>query len=276
MTRVKSTGIAYDGSLDALTNPGGADNFFRLHRSQSEAAWCAEFSRLAYCDYGRVLASSLAAVGFRLVVSPFDHAGTQAFLAEGPDFAVLTFRGSDDLDAWTTNLDAMPAPWQGPGKVHRGFAKALEAVWQEITQALPDRQRRLLVTGHSLGAALATLAAAILPQVHLYTFGSPRVGDNAFRDAVVAIVVRAERYIDNRDLVCRLPSERFGYRHVGAPHFIDREGRVHDRAPEDESLLGSLIDALPGSHRRLGEVFRGTLPRELTDHAPINYVSALR
>ena len=65
MTRLKSTGIAYDDSLDALTTPGGADNFFRLHRSQSEAAWCAEFSRLAYCDHGRVLASSLAAVGFR-------------------------------------------------------------------------------------------------------------------------------------------------------------------------------------------------------------------
>ena len=275
MTRVESTGIAYDSSLDALTNPGAADNFFQLHRPQSEAAWCAEFSRLAYCDYGRVLAPSLAAVGFHLVVSPFDHAGTQAFLAEGPDFAVLTFRGSDDLDAWTTNLDAMPAPWRGPGKVHHGFAKALEAVWQEITQALPDRQRRLLVTGHSLGAALATLAAAIQSQVHLYTFGSPRVGDEAFRDAVAAIAVRAERYINNRDLVCRLPSERFGYRHVGATHFIDREGRVHDRAPEDESLLGSLLDALPVNHQRLDELFRGTLPRELSDHAPINYVSAL-
>ncbi len=270
MTRAESTGIAYDSSLDAVANPGGIDNFFQLHRPQSEAAWCAEFSRLAYCDYGRVLAPSLAAVEFRLVVSPFDHNGTQAFLAEGPDFAVLAFRGSDDLDAWRTNLNAVPDRWRGPGEVHQGFAEALEAVWEDIAGALPKTQRRLLVTGHSLGAALATLAAALQPQVHLYTFGSPRAGDEAFRDAVAAMVVGAERYIDNRDLVCRLPSERFGYRHVGAPHFIDREGRVHDRAPEDESLLGSLLDAPPINRRRLDDLFRGILPRELSDHAPIN------
>ena len=151
----------------------------------------------------------------------------------------------------------------------------MKAVWPEIIQALPDG-RRLLVTGHSLGAALATLAAAIQSNVHLYTFGSPRVGNEAFRDAVAAIAVRAERYIDNRDLVCRLPSERFGYRHIGTPHFIDREGRVHDRAPENDSSLGSLFDALSVNRRRLAELFRGTLPREFTDHAPINYVSALR
>ena len=123
MTREQATGIAYDASLEALMNPGAAGDFFRRHRPRSAAAWCAEFSRLAYGDLATTLAPCLAEIGFELVAAPFDRRGTQGFLAQGPDFAVLAFRGSDDVAAWATNLDALPAPWRGGGRVHRGFAE---------------------------------------------------------------------------------------------------------------------------------------------------------
>ena len=276
MIREEATGIAYDASLEALANPGAAGDFFRHHRPRSQAAWCAEFSRLAYGDFATVLAPCLADIGFELVGAPFDRRGTQGFLAAGPDFAVLAFRGSDDVAAWATNLDALPAPWRGGGKAHRGFTQALEAVWPQIEAALAETAGPLLLTGHSLGAALATLAASLCPGAALYTFGSPRVGDSGFEAAMRRRLSRTERYVNHRDVVCRVPSARPGYRHVGEVHVIDRAGRVHRRRPRQRGVSELLASALSGRRRDLGALLSGGLPRELTDHAPINYVSALR
>lgn len=276
MTREEATGIAYDASLEALTNPGAAGDFFRRHRPRSAAAWCAEFSRLAYGDFATMLAPHLAEIGFELVAAPFDRRGTQGFLAQGPDFAVLAFRGSDDLIAWVANLDALPAPWRGGGKTHRGFAEALGTVWPRVEAALARTAGPLFITGHSQGAALATLAASLRPEAALYTFGSPRVGDRGFAAAMRHRPGVAARYVNHRDIVCRVPSARLGYRHVGEPHVIDRAGRVRQRRPRHRGLSELLSSALSGRRRDLGALLAGGLPRELTDHAPINYVSALR
>lgn len=276
MTRTDATGIAYDASLDALTNPAAAGNFFELHQPQSEEAWCAEFSRLAYAGFATVLPAVLSTHGFRLIDAPFDRAGTQAFLAQGPDFAVLAFRGSDDLDAWMTNINALPVPWRGGGKVHKGFAAALDSVWPEIEAVLPRVRGPLLVTGHSLGGALAVLAASLLPEARLFTYGAPRVGDGAFRGAMETRPGLARRYIDDRDVVCRVPPVALGYRHVGLPYVIDRDGNVTQRRPEDPGVTGLVTRALSRGRAGLTELTNKRLPRELSDHAPINYVSALR
>ena len=276
MIREEATGIAYDASLEALANPGAAGDFFQRHRPRSQAAWCAEFSRLAYGDLATVLERSLSSVGFKLIAAPFDRDGTQGYLAEGPDFAVLAFRGSDDVAAWATNLNARPAPWRGGGNAHRGFAEALDAVWPEVEAGLARTAGPLLLTGHSLGAALATLAASLRPEAALYTFGSPRVGDGGFEAATRRRPGYAARYVNHRDVVCRVPSARLGYRHMGEVHVIDRLGRVHERRPHHRSVTELLVSAFEGRRWDLKALLRGGLPRELTDHAPINYVSALR
>ncbi len=276
MTREQATGIPYDSSLEALTNPGGAGNFFQLHEPRSKSAWCAEFSRLVYADFATVLEPSLAGIGFRLVTEPFDHEGTQAFLAAGPDFAVLSFRGTDDLSAWRANLKANTTPWRGGGKVHSGFAKALEVVWPEITTALPDTTKPLLITGHSLGGALGALAASLCPEAALYSFGAPRVGDESFRAVMAERPGKASRFVNNRDIVPRVPPARFGYRHAGRPFAIDEDGGVEQREPEDQGVTDLVLSRLLQGTARLSALFDSELPRELTDHAPINYVSALR
>jgi hypothetical protein len=231
---------------------------------------------LAYGDFATVLGPSLSNIGFELVAAPFDRDGTQGFLAEGPDFAVLAFRGSDDLAAWVTNLNALPAPWRGGGKAHRGFAAALDAVWPEVEAALARSARPLLCTGHSLGAALATLAASLRPEAALYTFGSPRVGDGGFETATRRRPGHAARFVNHRDVVCRLPSARLGYRHVGEVFVIDRLGRVYARRPRHRGVTELLASAFEGRPWDLAPLLAGSLPRELADHAPINYVSALR
>jgi pimeloyl-ACP methyl ester carboxylesterase len=272
MTRAEATGIPYDSSFRALVNPAAAGQFFELHRPQSREAWCAEFSRLAYCEDRAVVESTLERVGFSLIEA-FDRSGTDGFVARGPEFSVLCFRGSDNVKAWMTNLDALPAPWRGEGKAHRGFAAALDAVWPMAEAAIRQASEPIVMTGHSLGAALATLAASLQPDADLITFGSPRAGDAAFGASMERRQAESRRYVNNRDIVCRLPTARLGYQHVGTPFLIDPDGRVSQSAPEDDGLAALLSSALETEYlARPG----GVLRRELTDHSPINYVSALR
>ena len=137
---------------------------------------------------------------------------------------------------------------------------------------------RIVLTGHSLGAALATLTASYLTQtplanmVHLYSFGSPRVGDRVFSERITT--VNHDRYVNCCDLVTGIPPESLGYQHVGTLHYINRLGSIED----------SIIDADITEDRRkasasyLMKYFfrRGTVwVRKLADHSPINYLSSV-
>ena len=110
---------------------------------------------------------------------------------------MVSFRGTDVED--TSNLvfdvDLELEKWPGPAKVHRGFAKALEEVRPDLLLALESiGPCRSLYTGHSLGAAMATLMAGLRRPNALYTFGSPLVGDVDFVAALQNL--KSFRYVD--------------------------------------------------------------------------------
>ncbi|KAH7708821.1 Protein F25A2.1, partial [Aphelenchoides avenae] len=78
------------------------------------------------------------------------------------------------------------------------------------------------VTGHSLGGALASLAAGSLAQqgiypsanIRLYTFGQPRTGNVAYAQAIEHLVPEAYRVVHSHDIVPHVPPQGFeGYRH---------------------------------------------------------------
>jgi predicted lipase len=79
---------------------------------------------------------------------------------------------------------------------------------------------RLIVTGHSLGAALATLAAldlkANFPQLNiiLYNFGSPRVGNTDFASYYQSKIGTSWRITNNRDIVPHYPPQLLTYHHI--------------------------------------------------------------
>ncbi len=277
--------MPYDPTRESLFHPGKADDFFQHGPISSDAALCAEMARLAYVKETAHLTQYLARACFALTVPiGYQTSGAQAFIATstaGPNpVVVVAFRGTEAEDPSDLFTDAKFAftPWTVDGKVLGNVHDGFEASFRSIFPTDGDLRskfkgsERVLITGHSLGAALATLAASVFPPGHLYTFGSPLVGNEAFRRSMHD--VDHGRYVDCCDLVTRVPPEFLGYVHVGARHYIDRHGSVLS-APSDDAIKGDRREA------SLAYLFeysfrRGTVPvRELADHTPVNYVSAV-
>jgi hypothetical protein len=260
--------IPYDASRNSLFHPGTADDFFSWGTPVNDAALCAEMSRLAYVREESRLAGYLRRANFSVVEAlGYGKAGTQAFVARSADnrLTVAGFRGTD---------------WTGPacqrlGKVHDGFAQyahdqqlfvRIKAHLDALQPAAP-----VLLTGHSLGAALATLMASWTPSAQLYTYGSPRVGDAAFAQSIRNAA--ATRVVNCCDLATRIPPEAvFGYVHAGRLAYIDCNGHWLD-SPDDSTITADRVEA--AGHYLVRHAFmRGTVSvRDLADHAPINYVS---
>lgn len=263
---------AYDPTRAALYRPGDADDFFLRTGSGGTPALCAELARLAYCNDGERRRRSLERV--RLVERAFlDSDGTQVLVAAGGGRVFVAFRGTDDLKAVWRDLEAWFTPWERGGRVHAGFAKYLNPVRAALSRAVEALAGEDLVfTGHSLGAAAATLAESLWPRATLCTFGSPRVGDAGFAATVPA--ERVDRFVDCCDRVCQVPPEGLGYVHVGALRYINRDGVVVNAPTAEEIELDQGAGRKTYRRRHAWVVWRNVLSRSLADHAPINYVVA--
>ncbi len=151
----------------------------------------------------------------------FSGTTTQAALIETIEdgdgaFAALVFRGTAGrLSSWLPNLDMVACQWSTGGNVHRGFRNILMDLLGPIASALEDVTKPLYYAGHSLGGALATLAASLRSPTAVYTFGAPRVGDAAFAQALAGISVF--NIFNPKDIVTELPpaSRRTPFVHAG-------------------------------------------------------------
>lgn len=176
----------------------------------------------------------------------------QAFVAGGADAVLVSFRGTrpDQLLDWMTDLDAAQVPFGAllrcpdVGRTHQGFTRGLLRLWEGIqadVKAFQTRGQTLWITGHSLGGALAALAAAAWtfarrePVNGLYTFGQPRVGDLEFvRNFDAHLGNNTFRVVNNLDVVTRVPPRIFPhfplpwfYGHAGQVAYFDGQGRLH-------------------------------------------------
>ncbi len=281
--------IDYSPKKDDLYFPCKNAQFFSAGAPQSDAALCVELARLAYCRSDTGFAFNQAKITNELSRIGFTSAGffesqgrpqgrgTHCFLAlrEDQQLAIAAFRGTDKDDPTdlADDINALMVPWDRGGKVHGGFAGALAEVRADLEQALQAIRCRMLFTGHSLGAALATLLASVRPPAALYTFGSPLVGDADF----VATLKDVEnfRYVDCCDIVARIPPEGLGYRHLGKPYYIAQD-RTVTLDPGDDFIKKDRIEAFfeyPFKYESWKKENVGV--RELADHAPVNYVSAV-
>ncbi|WP_019634799.1 lipase family protein [Actinomadura atramentaria] len=201
---------------------------------------------------------------------------TQGFSAACDRMVVVAFRGTepDQLRDWLSDGEALLIPHaSGRGRVHQGFHLALDAVWPQVADAVAAPGRTVWFTGHSLGGALAVLAAARLYFADpcrsadgVCTFGQPRACDAALADAYdEALRGRTHRFVNNNDLVARLPPDPF-YRHVAEEKYIDADGRL---LPKPPSLLARLADELEGHLQRFP-----SLTDALDDHGIDRYLAS--
>lgn len=281
---VTMNSIPYNPTRDALYRPAKATDFFAHQPYPNTAALCAELSRLAY--YGKAgsinqskLREYLNGVFDLRAVADID--GSQGFVVENDDMVVMAFRGTEGVRDVLSDLIFFPRPWVArgipAGRVHRGFARALAHVLPALVAALPTQPKPLVLSGHSLGGAMATLAASQLPASGLYTFGEPRAGNAEFArflDRQSEEGLTYHRYVDCCDLVTRVPPGFMGFKHAGELHYIDADGDLQ-RSPDKRAISADRSKARR-DYWRHHALNRGNVwLRDLADHAPINYLSAM-
>ncbi|KAK4250272.1 Alpha/Beta hydrolase protein [Corynascus novoguineensis] len=149
---------------------------------------------------------------------------------------VVSFRGSSSIQNWITDFifTQVPCDLTSGCLAHTGFLGA----WNEVADRVFDGVKaardanpdyKIVVTGHSLGGAVATIAAAYLRkdgyETDLYTYGSPRVGNHAFVDFVTLQSGGEYRVTHADDPVPRLPPILLNYRHTSPEYWIDPDNK---------------------------------------------------
>lgn len=156
------------------------------------------------------LQRSLEQIGWRLVET-ISVSATQAYVACSGEFAVLAFRGTeaDRMRDLRADVKAKQTACPTGGRLHSGFKQQYDDVAGRVEMALDDaavRGKPLFITGHSLGGAVATIAARRLSAdrriAACYTFGSPRVGTEEW---VSRIKTPIYRIVNSADPVPTLP-----------------------------------------------------------------------
>ncbi len=225
-----------------------------------------------------------------------------AVIADGRGATIVAFAGTDPLkiNDWITDFDALPSA----AGIQTGFANAVDHIWQPISGAIAHplaAERSLVFTGHSLGGALAIVAAeraarelGVKPAA-IFTYGSPRPGDARFAEAFPATLGNATfRFVHGTDIVPTVGPSFLGFRHVGhciqcqsgghfdlttpmlppandMPEFFD-SGFKSVIVAARRALDGKLFD--PIGLGGLG-AFLGLLPQQIRDHVPPSYFGAL-
>jgi pimeloyl-ACP methyl ester carboxylesterase len=136
----------------------------------ANAAFLACFAAAAYQPH-------IELADFQTTVIASRATDTRALIACDGEDCCVAFRGTQDLRNWLTDLDCTFVR-VGKLRIHRGFYEAMESVREELRAELEAlHYKRLWLTGHSLGGALAMLGARIWDGAveGVYTFGQPRV-----------------------------------------------------------------------------------------------------
>ena len=273
----------------------GADIYPFRHQATAfdmvNAWWLIEASTLAYAeeDFVRPVFQKAGLTDVKF----FTGDSTQCFVANNDHFVIVVFRGTEIrrrpgesgfhihniIADVKTDADIILTDWDQDRKVYRGFKNALDEVWEkkgliEYIKSKDTPNLTIWFTGHSLGAALATLAADRYDGKiqGLYTFGSPCVGNINF---VKYFHISAYRFVNNNDIVTHWPPLDW-YKHVGELKYIDSDGIVYDNSSRWERITDSIrgeLSYIANSPGQIRHGFAHLIPDNIVDHVPILYAT---
>ncbi|MCB0176868.1 MAG: lipase family protein [Anaerolineae bacterium] len=205
-----------------------------------------------------------------VMTAKFENKGTDTQglfgVANGNTF-VAAFRGSEEtgIADWITDLKFIPAvyPYGDPKDksmtVHSGFMNAYKSVRDAVQNAVKSTpHKQVAFVGHSLGGAIATLAALDTAynvpgkSISCYTYGSPKVGNDSFVKNYNRLVPNTYRCINGHDMVPSAPPGVFG--HVGQAYCV---GGGSEKEYSWTEIVASLMD-------------------KIDDHFPYNYIKGLQ
>jgi triacylglycerol lipase len=217
--------------LYSLHLSGAIKDLDKLHKS----LLFAELSNIAYLR--KNLATRAAReIGFS-TIRFFDRDGSQAYIFENDFDCTIICRGTEPNE-WNdikADVNAASVVAETIGRVHKGFKQEVDDLWPELESALVENKKTLWIAGHSLGGAMATICASRCKLSHiqtnpieLYTFGSPRVGNNRYVNYSVVVHIR---WVNNNDIVTRVPPNWMGYRHTGEEMYLNAYGKIRRITP---------------------------------------------
>jgi len=207
----------------------------KLDRPIAELSWLqksllfAELSRLAYA--APELVESIvyeAGIDQCLFIA---RDGAEAYVLGNRFDCMIVCRGTEpnqwndikaDANAWTVAFEV--------GRVHSGFHSEVNELWPLLEQQVKENQRPMWFAGHSLGGAMAAICAVRCkispipsnPQA-IFSYGAPRVGNRVYTSF---LKVKHYRWVNNNDIVARIPPRWLGYRHMGQEIYLNRRGRI--------------------------------------------------
>ena len=175
------------------------------------------------------------------------------FVLTSKEENIIVFRGTQTKAEWVNNLKSTQEKYVNPannesyGWIHRGFLSMATEVINPLPATIAkqlDPSIPCYITGHSLGAAVATVAALdialknpqLSEQIRLYTYAGPRVGDPIFARKCSQLLPNSYRVVNLADSVPLVPSSKMGknYLHVGEEwSFLAQFGEV---------LLNHIVD----------------------------------
>ena len=260
----------------ATTVPADQKVTIHLDRPISDLSWIqksllfAELSRLAYATPEAVEKIAYEAGLDQCIFIARD--GAEAYVFGNRFDCMIVCRGTEpnqwndikaDANAWTVVSEV--------GRVHSGFHTEVNELWPLLEQQVKENQRPMWFSGHSLGGAMAAVCAVRCkispipsnPQA-IFSFGAPRVGNRSYTSF---LKVKHYRWVNNNDIVPRVPPRWLGYRHMGQEIYINRRGRI-----------SSLRSWLRVRDRFLGLLASLRLKRldYFSDHSMVDYIKHVR
>lgn len=183
-----------------------------------------------YCDTNSYLSRTYkgASKGFVPMYSINEKSyDTQGVVGVMPSQSTIyvAYRGSTSIQDWLDNLDDLKTsyPYCDNCEVHKGFYKTEQAQYPLVKSYVADLllkypTYKVIISGHSLGAALSTLVAMDLvadktvpaSSIRVFNFGSPRIGNDEFAYYTSKTLLDHNRNTHHKDIVPHVPMhERF-------------------------------------------------------------------
>jgi len=192
----------------------------------------ARLASIAYSDNVEQVKKDVKKLGFT-TIEFYNKEGAQAYRFMNKHDLVIACRGTqpNEFNDIKADLKAMPVMAETVSRVHRGFKAEVDELWPMIREDLKRKanaNKNVWFTGHSLGAAMTTIMASRcncdvdMPNIQeVYTYGSPRVG---WRGYCNSLNVPHHRWVNNNDIVTRVPLRAMLYTHHGTEHYMNAYG----------------------------------------------------